>query len=139
MLVLLWLLAGLQFLVTREPVPADPMAYTFQATCGETRVKIDGFGLARLPRDAAAVQVNGMVLSDERTSRLARDLSDDRAVYRLVALCSQDNVLQLQIYVGESSVDGQVNYQTASATFAEGRLYAYSELQPADESSFWFR
>jgi hypothetical protein len=88
----------------------------------------------------AQVWVNRQLQSGSQMLALQQDLSSQRSVYRLVALCDQSGEgLQLQIYVGEAGPTGEVSYRTGSATFTRRGLHSYSGLSPAEADSFWFR
>jgi hypothetical protein len=140
MLLIVMSLVQLPSLVTREPVPAEPMTNVFEASCPGTRLRISGHGLARPEARHVRIELNGRVVAGPLAARMARDLSNMRAVYRLVGLCSRvGRSLQLQIWVGEAGGDGNVHYWAGTAGFLAGRLRAYDGLEPIDARAFWFR
>jgi len=140
MILALAVLLQTPLIIGREPVPASPMTHTFEAACPGTRLRISGHGIARPLSRRVQIETNGRAVGGPLTMRMARDLSHRRAVYRLVALCGQDDhELQLQIYVGETDEHGIVHYWAGSAGFLNGRLLAYRDLEPATAETFWFR
>lgn len=140
MLIVVLGLAQLPLLVSREPTPASPMMQSFEAACPGTRLRISGHGLARPGHRRVRLEINGQLAQGPLAEQMTRDLSNMRAVYRLVGLCDPaGHSLQLQIWAGEGNGDGTVRYSMASAGLHAGRLLAYGGLQPIDAEAFWFR
>jgi hypothetical protein len=127
--------------VTREPVPPAIAETAFSMTCPSgLRVEIRGFGFAR-PRGARPViVVNGRRATGALAARMALDLADATAAYRLSPRCDQGGrQVSLIINVGRRLESGEVTYANGAASITRRGIQSYQPTAPANADSFWYR
>ena len=108
--------------------------------CGSERLEIRGFGPAAPENAVARIRVNGRPLRGEAADELRRDLSNRRAVYRVVAVCTRGRPgMWLILHSGESLVSGEVRFLSGRARIMNGVVIEYSGLEEITADGFWFR
>ena len=123
-----------------EPRAANPWVQTAQATCGNTVMRVRGYGAAMPLDQRASISLNGRKTNGALLTQLLTDLSSRRAAYRLVFLCTRGRPeITLQIVRGVKLANGTVEYHSGAATFRGDRLVSYTGLQEANAETFWFR
>ncbi|HEX8191463.1 MAG TPA: hypothetical protein VF552_01050, partial [Allosphingosinicella sp.] len=118
----------------------------FEVRCGADRLRIRGYG-AKLPgrRGGPTIEANGAQIGGSLADALRRDLSNQRAAYRLTGQCLPANGgISLSIYSGEMTYPGErppgrMEYHAGMATVSRGRIAVYSGLEASNEETFWFR
>ena len=136
-----WTIFGDQNLpVAREPSPPDNWEQSSAFNCGETTLRISGYGNARPEGRITEITANNRAISGSGVGTLLRDLASRRAVYRLGVLCFREGTgMELRIASGEKTEAGNVIFRTGAAFIRNGELQHYTGLEDATADSFWFR
>ena len=111
---------------------------TYEATCGSTRLRIEGYG-NRQPDDIGPrLYLNGRLLRGVAAEALEADLSEQRAAYRLSTRCAPEgSVLTLEVHRA-APVNGGVEYRIGVSVFRGGAMLYHECLARAPETSYWF-
>lgn len=138
-LMLALVLAQNPSVIVREPRPPSRWQQSTEAACGRTRIRFSGYGAAVHTGATPTVTIDGRALAGPRVPQLIADLSTVRGVYRFSVHCNRDGTITVTLIEGEAQSGGGVRYRSALARIRRGRLDFYSELEPADADTFWFR
>lgn len=125
---------------SREPRIPNEWVQVVSFHCGDTMLRISGYGASRPLDLPVTITINGRPVLGEAIVRLQSDLANRRAAYRITGLCPQGNdQISLIVSVGEMSRGGEVVYRSGYVNFVAGTLVDYNGLPPASARSFWFR
>lgn len=130
----------------REPTLPDSWVQTFEVRCGTERLRVANYG-ARMPYPGAGpiITSNGRPVRGPQIEALRRDLSNQRAAYRLTGQCLPDREgIWFRIYRGEMTYPGERPpglrvFHSGAAIIRRGRIERYRGLEATTEENFWFR